>query len=55
MTWLDDDNITHEECIDCGKIAGEGNRCYECWVMAGQPMKWNNKDIPTNLNKGNAK
>ena len=46
MTWLDDENKIHEECIDCGKNAIEGNRCSDCWDKAGQPMKWSNKDKP---------
>ena len=44
MVWLDNENKLHEECIDCGNKAVEGNRCYDCWLEAGRPMHWSNKD-----------
>lgn len=51
MTWIDQENKHRDDCIDCGKNAGEGNRCYPCWQNAGRPMTWNNKDIPKNTVK----
>lgn len=46
MTWIDIYGNHRRDCMDCGRLAIEGNRCFVCWSINGGEWNWSNTELP---------